>query len=326
MKRITLNNLCEVLDAGRKAYQQNYFAMYSSLLGGVVVDPVLMALPIDDHMVHRGDGVFDTCKCVNGAIYNLSAHLDRLDRSAAAVGLAMPLERTELVNTVIETVRAGENPDCAVRILLSRGPGSFSCCPYDSPEPAIYVIVSKLGQPFMERKSDGVTVAVSTVPAKPPFFAGVKNCNYLPNVMMKREAADWGVDFVIGLDHHGFLAEGPTENMGIVTPEGELLFPRLDNVLCGTTMMRVLELARSAVSSSGPLTGVDFRDISVEAARGASEMLIVCTTHNVVQAREFDGVAVGSVPGPVYSLLSDLVTDDVLHNTDMRTEIFCYKG
>eukprot|EP01052_Picozoa_sp_SAG31_P023088 SAG31_NODE_1875_length_7019_cov_39.090896_4_plen_176_part_00 len=32
-------------------------AMYSSVLGGIVLDPALMMIPIDDHMVHRGHSV-----------------------------------------------------------------------------------------------------------------------------------------------------------------------------------------------------------------------------------------------------------------------------
>src|SRR5687767_15764049 len=48
-----------------------YFAFYSSQLGGIVTDPALMVLPFDDHMVHRGHGIFDTAGVVGGKIYDL---------------------------------------------------------------------------------------------------------------------------------------------------------------------------------------------------------------------------------------------------------------
>ena len=284
MKQITLDTLREALDSTRKPYQEKYLAMYSGLLKGLVTDPVLMFMPMDDHLVHRGDGVFDSCKSVDGALYNLDAHLDRLYRSAAAVGLSIPMSREALVETVVETVRAAGVRDSSVRILVSRGPGSFSCNPYDCSESTLYVIVTAAGTPFMELKPEGATVAISAIPAKPPFFAGVKSCNYLPNVLMKRESVDSGVDFVIGLDQQGFLAEGPTENVGIVTTDGELVFPRLESILCGTTMMRAVELAQAAACGDGPLRGVSFRDISIEEARGAAEMLIVGTTPNVARS------------------------------------------
>jgi hypothetical protein len=53
------------------AAAQQYFALYSSILGGVVTDPALMVIPFDDHMVHRGHAVFDTAAIVNGMMYQL---------------------------------------------------------------------------------------------------------------------------------------------------------------------------------------------------------------------------------------------------------------
>ena len=64
---------------------QTYRAFYSSELGGIVTDPALMVVPIDDHMVHRGHAVFDTAILVEGQLYELDSHLDRFLRSAAQV-------------------------------------------------------------------------------------------------------------------------------------------------------------------------------------------------------------------------------------------------
>jgi hypothetical protein len=41
------------------AKANNFYAMYSSVLGGIVTDPALMVLPLDDHMVHRGHAVLN---------------------------------------------------------------------------------------------------------------------------------------------------------------------------------------------------------------------------------------------------------------------------
>jgi len=74
-------------------------------------------------------------------------------------------------------------------------------------------------------------VRTSHIPVKESFFAAIKNCNYLPNVLMKKEAVDINADFVVAFDARGFLAEGATENIGIVTKKKELLFPRLESIL-----------------------------------------------------------------------------------------------
>ena len=72
------------------------WAFYSSQLGGIVTDPALMVIPFDDHMVHRGHGIFDTAAIVEGRIYDLEAHLDRFMGSAERSKLALPGSREDI--------------------------------------------------------------------------------------------------------------------------------------------------------------------------------------------------------------------------------------
>jgi branched-chain amino acid aminotransferase len=234
--------------------------------------------------------------------------------------MEMPCERDALVELIRDTVQAGGKPDASVRVLVSRGPGSFGCSPYDCPAPALYIMVTDLPPSFMDTHPEGATTAVSAIPAKPPFFAGVKNCNYLPNVLMKKEAKDRGIDFVISLDDRGCLAEGPTENVGIVEADGTLAFPTLDNILPGTTMLRVVALAREmAAGEEGP-SNVIFRDIRVAEAETAAEMLIVGTTPNVAAVRQFnDRTFENALNGPVYLSLAHALENDILTNDALRT-------
>src|SRR5574342_827249 len=74
----------------------NFYSMYSSVLGGVVTDPALMVLPLDDHMVHRGHAVFDTATLTHGMLYQLDPHLDRLILSATGARIALPFPREHL--------------------------------------------------------------------------------------------------------------------------------------------------------------------------------------------------------------------------------------
>src|SRR6186713_2523063 len=86
----------EKLRALRSKQPVNYVAFYSSQLGGIVTDPALMVIPFDDHMVHRGHGIFDTAGIVNGRIYDLEAHLDRFLASAERSRLSLPGSRDEM--------------------------------------------------------------------------------------------------------------------------------------------------------------------------------------------------------------------------------------
>lgn len=321
MRRLELGTFVQQADAFRLPYQDDYFAMYSSIYDAITTDPLLMTVPVDDHLVHRGDGVFETFKCVKGRIYNMPAHLARLSRSAASLHHGLPLDSEAIATVVIETIQAGGRADCLIRLFVSRGPGSFGVSPYDCPASQLYLVAARLKRPFMELHPEGARVITSSIPAKEPFFAGVKNCNYLPNVLMKKEAVDAGVDFVAAFDRHGLLAEGATENLGIVTHDRRLLFPKLGGILRGTTMMRVVDFARELVTD-GALAEVAFADISPEMMAEAAEVLVAGTTTDVTAVCEFDGhpVADGK-PGNVGRKLGALLVDDMRRPSRRTTPV-----
>ena len=298
--------------ANRPAHQAGYYAMYSSWWDAVTTEPNLMVVPVDDHMVHRGDGLFETCQCEDGAIYNFGAHLDRLERGARAIALELPWSREELRGIAGEVVRAGGRRDALVRIFASRGPGGHSANPYECPRPLLMVLSIRLPPPFMAAHPGGAKVGTSDVPPKGGFFARVKSVNYLPNVLMKKQAVDAGVDFMLGFDAQGHMTELPTENFGIVTGGRVLRVPRPEHILAGTTMGRVLELAREKLVPGGVLAGVEEADVPRAEVEGAAEMLVFGTTPRVTAATEFAGRAVGDGrPGPVWRELSRVFEEDL---------------
>ena len=76
------------------------FAMYSGVTGGITTDPALMNIPVDDHLPQRGDGVFESLKCLNGQLYNAAAHFTRLERSARGIGMELPCTHAELLEII----------------------------------------------------------------------------------------------------------------------------------------------------------------------------------------------------------------------------------
>src|SRR5512138_2712247 len=84
------NDAMARLRTAAHAKSGKFFAMYSSVIGGIVTDPALMVLPLDDHMVHRGHAVFDTATLTRGMLYQLDPHVDRLLRSAALAHITPP--------------------------------------------------------------------------------------------------------------------------------------------------------------------------------------------------------------------------------------------
>ncbi len=319
MKEITAETYVATLRAQPRTGHVPYYLFYSSVLDGFTRDTALMQLPFDDHLTHRGDGIFETMKCVAGAVYNLDAHLQRLQRSAYQIGLFIPHGIDDVRAKILEALHLAGQSECAVRVVVSRGPGGMGVSPKECPTAALYILVYGAGTPFMKRHPEGAKLRKSRVPAKPPVFATAKTCNYLPNVLMRAEAELWDVDFMVGVDHHGHITESATENIGMVSKSGRLVFPPLDTVLAGTTMLRVSELAQ-ALEVDGRLKGVVFRPIREEELYDAQEIFAIGTTLNVASVVEYNGRHVnGGVPGPVGRALDEMIERDTLENEALRT-------
>ena len=318
----TLDDILAERESLRQPWHVNYYAMYSSIWGGCVRDPLLMQVPADDHVVHRGDGVFETMKCVDGSVYALPQHLARLKSSAQAIHLSPLFSEGALQDIVLKTVVAGGNRNALVRMILSRGPGSFGVNPADCPKTELYIIVYRLPPSFMEMHPEGARAIRSRIAVKPSWFATIKSCNYLPNVLMKREASEAGADFALGFDEEGRLTESATENVGIVTSDLDLVLPEPGRMLEGITMERVAKLA-VARPSCGGVRRVCRAAIHEGMLRQASEVLIFGTTPDVTSVVRYEETSIGEGrPGPVQSILHRLLVKDICANPDFRTPAF----
>lgn len=309
-----------------QGHSQVCYAMYSSIVNGITTDPAAMAIPIDDHLVHRGDGVFESIKCLNGAIYNVGAHLDRMDEACKRVQLDLPCTREELLDIITQTIHAGGRRDCLIRVLLSRGTGTMSVDPTKCKRAELYIAVYQIPDKWLKKERYPAHVRLSKVPVKPPFFATIKSCNYLPNVLMKKEAVDLGVDFVVAIDEKGNLGEGATENFAIVTTDRQLLAPPTDHVLAGTTLKRVIKLADELVRQ-GDLTDARYAEITPLDAMSSAEMLVIGTTRDVLPVSQFEGRYINSgQPGPIYKKLLKLLRKDMCSNGNMRHVVYKQQG
>ena len=295
----------------RERQPVKFSAFYSSQLGGIVTDPALMVIPFDDHMVHRGHGIFDTAGLVGGKIYDLEAHLDRFLRSAERSKLALPGPREEMRDIIIRTAAASGRRDGAIRYWLSSGPGSLELSPAPGAAPGFFVMIFP-GLAYPERwYSEGLRVMTTTYPIKPPLYAITKTTNYLPNVLMQMEAKAAGVDNGVFIDAAGHVGESSNMNVAFVMADGVLRHPKFDHILSGCTAVRMLELARGLVDR-GVLKGVEVVDIPVADARAAAEMLLIGSSVRVAPIVEWDGHPIGSGrPGPIAKALLDIVDEDM---------------
>jgi len=321
LRSITREKFFSSLGPKEKQWQDNYLAMYSSWLRGFVTDPALMLIPADDHLVHRGDGVFDVMRCVNGRIYQMESHLKRLEHSAGAISLKLPPEYDKIRDIIKSLVLIGGEKDCIIRIIISRGPGGFSTNPFECSSSQLYINIIRYQKVPDKDYREGVSLVLSRVPVKKSFFATIKSCNYLHNVLMKMEAINAGHKYSINIDDDGFIGEGSTENICIVSEDGYIKIPGFENTLAGTTAKRIIELADILVKDE-VIKGVQFARISPEDVYLSSEAMLMGTSINILPVINFEGKAIGTgSPGPVYSKLSYLLWKDMNENMDLLTEI-----
>lgn len=287
--------------------RKKYHAMYSSWWQGIITDPRFMFVPVDDHQVHRGDAVFEALKAVNKKIYLMNDHLDRLDRSALALGLKNPFTRADMVEILQSTLKASKLDNAILRLFLSRGPGSFSPSPYDTLGAQVYLVITETSLISNEKLNSGFKISISKISPKEPWLAQIKSCNYLQNVLMKKEALDLGVDFTIGINEKGFITEGSTENLILLNQKNELLKPKKENILLGTTMERAFKLSKNILD----IHSAREADISLDDLKSAKEIMMVGTTLDVISVTTFEGRPVGEGrPGKVALALRDLILRD----------------
>jgi 4-amino-4-deoxychorismate lyase len=317
---LTAGDVVEKLRALRARQPVKYWAFYSSQLGGIVTDPALMIIPFDDHMVHRGHGIFDTAAIEAGKIYDLEAHLDRFIRSAENSKLTLP-SRDEMRDIIVRTTAASGRREGSIRYWASSGPGSLGLAPAASAEPGFFVMIfAGLAYPDTWY-TQGLRVMTTTYPIKPPLYAITKSVTYLPNVLMQMEAQERGVDNGVFIDEAGHVGESSNMNVAFVSADGRLKHPKFDHILSGCTSLRLLELAAS-LKAQGVIRSVEVCDISVAEARASREMLLIGSSVKVAPIVEWDGKPIGDgQPGPVARALRDLLTEDMRSGRDRLIEV-----
>ena len=303
------------------AKASNFYAMYSSALGGIVTDPALMVLPLDDHMVHRGHSVFDTATLTGGMLYQLDPHLDRLLRSAELARVPLPFPREELRQIILDTAAASRQREGSVRYWLSAGPGGFGLGPAECVGSSFYVIVFNQELYPASYYTDGMKVITSNIPIKPPLFARIKSTNYLPNVLVVLEAKDRSADNGIFIDQRGMVAESSNMNVAFVTKDRVFRHPVFDAILSGITIQRVLQFAERLVQQ-GDLKEIRLADVSVNEGREAAEMMLIGSSIKIAPVVEWDGRPIGDgKPGPIAKKLFQLWEEDVRSAADQLVRV-----
>lgn len=204
-------------------------------LNGKLVDESDAFVSVLDHGLVVGDGVFETILLRDGSAFALSRHLDRLQRSAAGLGIG-PVDRAQLAEGVAAVVDSAEFPLGRIRITVTAGLGPLGSARLPGP-PTVAIACS-------EMDDEHATSRVHVVPwsrNEHGALAGLKTTSYAENALALARAAEAGADEAIFANTGGMLCEGTGSNIFVVH-DGELLTPPLSSgCLAGVTRALVLE-------------------------------------------------------------------------------------
>lgn len=294
-------------------------AMYSSLVDGIVTDPELMVLPLDDHAIVRGHAIFDTASLSKGRVYRLGIHLDRLFASARDARLKLPFgeggeeeNRQRMTDIICQTCVASGKKDGNIRYWLSAGPGNFGFTSSGC-EPAFYCVVYGSVRGISVSCISEVTIRLSAVPMKPPLLARIKSNNYMLNCLTAMEAQSHGGKFGIMIRDDDTVAEGAVANCAVVTADGVFLTPPFHDILAGTTVRKAMDLAKkNLLGEGGLLREVRQEVLPLTTLRSASEVLMMAGDTSLLSVIKLDGQQVGEgVAGPVGKKLFQLILEDL---------------
>ncbi len=231
-----------------------------------------------DHGLTVGDGVFETCKVVDGVPFALTRHLGRLNRSLAVLGL--PAADDALVRAAVAQTlaAAGGLALGRLRITVTGGVGPLGS---DRGEGGTTLVVAvSPADPWPAR------IAVATVPwtrNETSAVAGAKTTSYAENVVALRAAHERGAHEALLPNTRGELCEGTGSNIFVAIGDRLLTPPLSSGCLAGITRELLLEWGRAA--------GVPVAEeaISMEALASAEDVLLTSSTRDVQPIAVLDG-------------------------------------
>ena len=255
-------------------------------VNGERVDPGAPSIAAIDHGVTVGDGVFETCKVLDGVPFALERHASRLDRSMA--GLGLPAADHSVIDAGIKAVLAGEPIAFGrLRYTVTGGAGPLGSDRDASP---LTYIVTAASQP--PNPATGKLVVVPWTRNERSATAGLKTTSYAENVVALAFAKERGGVEALFANSVGNLCECTGSNVFVVV-DGEILTPDLDSgPLAGVTRGLVIEWCREE-----GLT-VHSRPLPMSILDQAQEVFITSSVKDVLGVHAIDDRPVAA-PGPV---------------------------
>ncbi len=247
------------------------------------------AVHIEDRGLQLGDAIYEVFRAEAGHLLDETGHLDRLERSLAALELPMPVTRAALRLILRELLRRNRVRDGIIYLQVTRGAFRRDHPMPEGPAKPTLILTARAGDPAAAaaRLADGVKII--TLPDERWARRDVKTTQLLPAVLAKTAAKRAGAAEAWLVDGEGFVTEGGSTNGWIVDAAGTLITrPLSREILPGVTRGVVLAAAKEA-----GLVVVE-RKFTVAEALQAKEAFLTSASGAAVPVVAIDGKPVGN--------------------------------
>ncbi len=272
-------------------------------VGGGVVSEEDATISVFDRGFLYGDSVYEVIRTSCGRPVDYDRHLERLQRSAAAIWLPLP-SKAEIAAAVGKTLSAAGNSESYVRIIATRGAGDIGLDVGLAKDANLLVIVKPLTLPRASLYVDGAKIRIVAVrrTSREAVDPSVKSGNYLNNILALAEARKAGADEAVMLSPDGLVAEGSSSNVFAVTNGRIVTPPGAVGLLVGITRQRVIEIAAQRAIEVAQVA------LTPEALRGADEVFITSSVRGIMPISMVDDQH-KPAPGPITSKLMAAYAD-----------------
>jgi D-alanine transaminase len=257
---------------------------------------------VEDRGLQLGDSIYEVCGVESGHLLDETGHLDRLERSLAALELPMPVARAALRLIMRELIRRNRIRDGLVYLQVTRGAFRRDHpMPEGGAKPTL-ILTARAGDPAAAAARLAKGVKIITRPDERWARRDIKTTQLLPAVLAKTAAKREGALEAWLVDGDGFVTEGGSTNGWIVDGGGTLITrPLSREILPGVTRAVVLAAAKEAGLA------LEERKFTVAEALAAQEAFLTSASGAAVPVVAIDGQMVGAgAPGPLTLRLQGL--------------------
>jgi branched-chain amino acid aminotransferase len=240
-----------------------------------------------------GDAIYEVWRTYGRTIFAFEEHWQRLEQSAHALFMELPLDRARFLEEARRTVQAffqnnGQANELYIRLQISRGAGAIGLDTGLADKGSFVILVQPLKEQPEKWHKVGMRLSVATElhrlhteTVNPAWKTG----NYLNNILCLREAASRGAEEVVMTNLAGEITEAAVSNLFFIRDNTLVTPPLSVGILAGITRRLIMEQA-----APGANLQVWEEALRVEDLKKFQECFISSTTKEMASVAAIDEV------------------------------------